>query len=567
MKKIISIALPLVILLGACNSGKLPQLSSGKTVTTSNAMVVSAHPAASEAGAMILARGGNAVDAAVATQFALAVCYPVAGNIGGGGFMVLRFSDGTAESLDFREKAPARSTRDMYLDEKGEVIEGLSTSTHLASGVPGTVDGMVKAHARYGTLPWNEVIQPAIDLAEKGFIVASNQASSLNSFRPSFIDRNSSDVRFVKDSPWVAGDTLRQPELAAILTLIRDNGRDGFYAGTTADLIVAEMRRGNGIITHDDLSEYNSVWRTPLTATYRDDYKIISMAPPSSGGVALLQLLAKIEPYDLAGMGFQTAESIHLMAEAERRTYADRAEFLGDPDFYEVPVKALLNPQYVKDRMSGFNALLATPSAEVRHGNPALYESDETTHFSVVDKWGNAVAVTTTINGNFGNGIVVSGAGFLMNNEMDDLSVKAGVPNMFGLVGGVANEIAPGKRMLSSMTPTIVEKNGSLFLVVGSPGGSTIITTVFQIIVNVVDFEMSLEEAVAASRFHHQWLPDQISYEKGGLDSAVIEALRSKGHKLTLRESIGRVDAILLLPDGTMTGAADRRGDNYACGF
>jgi gamma-glutamyltranspeptidase/glutathione hydrolase len=567
MRNIFSFILPLALLLGACTSGNSPQLSTGKTVTASDAMVVSAHPDASLIGAAILAQGGNAVDAAVATQFALAVCYPSAGNIGGGGFMVLRFSDGSTEALDYREKAPGKSTRDMYLDEKGDVIAGLSTETHLASGVPGTVDGMVQAHSRFGSLPWEKVIQPAIDLAVNGFIIAEKQASSLNNFRRHFLERNRSEVRFVKDTPWVKGDTLKQPELAEVLTLIRDYGRDGFYAGTTADLIVGEMSRGNGIITHDDLSNYNSVWRTPLEATYRDDYRIISMAPPSSGGVALIQLLSKVGPYDLAGMGFHTAESIHLMSEAERRVYADRAEFLGDPDFFDVPVNALLNSKYLSSRMAGFNALKATPSSEVSHGDLSSYESEETTHFSIVDKWGNAAAVTTTINGSYGNGIVVQGAGFLLNNEMDDLSVKTGVPNMFGMVGGIANEIEGGKRMLSSMTPTIIEKNGSLFMVLGSPGGSTIITTVFQIIVNVVDFQMSLEEAVAASRFHHQWLPDQISYEKDSLDVSVIEALMVKGHKLAPRETIGRVDAIILLPDGRKTGAGDPRGDNTACGF
>ena len=455
----------------------------------------------------------------------------------------------------------------MYLDDKGNVIEGLSTSTHLASGVPGTVDGMVNAHSRYGKLPWTEVVQPAIDIAENGFIVAEKQASSLNDFRKTFVGRNPATIRFVRETQLAPGDTLRQPELAEVLKLIRDKGREGFYGGTTADLIVEEMKRGNGIITHDDLADYRSVWRIPLTGTYREQYRVISMPPPSSGGVALLQLLTMTEPHDLSAMGFGTAKSVHLMAEAERRVYADRSEYLGDPDFYNVPVQQLLNREYLARRMSGFNPERATPSTEVGPGDLTQPESEETTHFSIVDTWGNAVAVTTTINGSYGNGIVVTGAGFLLNNEMDDLSVKAGVPNMFGLVGGAANEIAPGKRMLSSMTPTIVEKNGNLFMVVGSPGGSTIITSVYQTIVNVIDFHMSLPEAVGAGRFHHQWLPDLISYESGTLDTIVTMKLSDMGHILRTRSSIGRVDAILVLPDKKITGAGDPRGDNYACGF
>ncbi|MBE0676551.1 MAG: gamma-glutamyltransferase [Bacteroidales bacterium] len=530
-------------------------------------MVVSAHPDASRIGAQIIADGGNAVDAAVAVEFALAVCHPTAGNIGGGGFMVIRLNDGSLDAIDFREKAPGAASRDMYLDEKGEVVDGMSTNTHLASGVPGTVDGMVQAHARYGKLPWERVIQPAIDLAMNGFIVAGKQASSLNSMKRTFLRRNQGEVRFVREIPWREGDTLRQPELANTLMLIRDNGRAGFYEGVTADLVVREMQRGNGIITHEDLSNYKSQWRVPLTGKYRDEYTIISMAPPSSGGVALLQLLGMTGNHNLKEMGFMTAESIHLMAEAERRVYADRAEYLGDPDFYDVPVEALLKGEYLTGRMSDFNADSATPSSQISHGSIQMTESEETTHFSVVDTEGNAVSVTTTLNGGYGNGIVVEGAGFLLNNEMDDFSVKAGVPNMFGLVGGVANEITPGKRMLSSMTPTIVEKNGELFMVLGSPGGSTIITSVFQVIVNVIDFEMSISGAVDAGRFHHQWLPDYISHEKGVIDSILMAKLISKGHQLRDRESIGRVDAILVLPDKKLSGAADPRGDDRACGF
>jgi gamma-glutamyltranspeptidase / glutathione hydrolase len=565
--KNITVSVFLTLLLLSCTGKRLPELSEGKSVTASSAMVVSAHPDASRIGAIVLAQGGNAVDAAIATQFALAVCFPSAGNLGGGGFMVVRLNDGTIDGLDYRETAPATATRDMYLDDSREVVAGLSTDTHLASGVPGTVDGMIMAHQKYGKLPFKELIQHSIDLAMNGFIIAEKQASALNANRKHFLERNVGRVSFVKEELWKPGDTLRQPELANTLTLIRDKGREGFYSGTTADLIVAEMIRGNGIITLEDLINYRSEWRKPVTGTYRERYRIISMAPPSSGGIALLQLLGITQNFDLGGLGFHTPEAVHLMAEAERRVYADRAEYLGDPDFVKVPVQELISGDYLKNRMNNFNPMLATSSAEISHGEITFAESEETTHFSVVDIDGNAVAMTTTLNGSYGNSIVVAGAGFILNNEMDDFSVKPGFPNMFGLVGGDANSISPGKRMLSSMTPTIVEMNGELFMVVGSPGGSRIITSVYQTIVNVIDFEMTIDEAVKAGRFHHQWLPDYISYETGIFDSITVNGLKTRGHELKSSGSMGRVDAILVEANGNRTGAGDPRGDNTACGY
>jgi gamma-glutamyltranspeptidase / glutathione hydrolase len=565
--KNITVSVFLTLLLLSCTGKRLPELSEGKSVTASSAMVVSAHPDASRIGAIVLAQGGNAVDAAIATQFALAVCFPSAGNLGGGGFMVVRLNDGTIDGLDYRETAPATATRDMYLDDSREVVAGLSTDTHLASGVPGTVDGMIMAHQKYGKLPFKELIQHSIDLAMNGFIIAEKQASALNANRKHFLERNVGRVSFVKEELWKPGDTLRQPELANTLTLIRDKGREGFYSGTTADLIVAEMIRGNGIITLEDLINYRSEWRKPVTGTYRERYRIISMAPPSSGGIALLQLLGIAQNYDLGVLGFHTPEAVHLMAEAERRVYADRAEYLGDPDFVKVPVQELISGDYLKNRMNNFNPMLATSSAEISHGEITFAESEETTHFSVVDIDGNAVAMTTTLNGSYGNSIVVAGAGFILNNEMDDFSVKPGFPNMFGLVGGDANSISPGKRMLSSMTPTIVEMDGELFMVVGSPGGSRIITSVYQTIVNVIDFEMTIDEAVKAGRFHHQWLPDYISYETGIFDSITVNGLKTRGHELKSSGSMGRVDAILVEANGNRTGAGDPRGDNTACGY
>ncbi len=568
MNKTISIFLGVIFLAGcSVKSGKEKnKIIEGQEITADSGMVISAHPQASRIGVSILQKGGNAVDAAVATEFALSVCYPEAGNLGGGGFMLIRTNDGRTEVIDYREKAPVKASRDMYLDKSGNVSDGLSTDTHLASGVPGSVDGMIIAHSKYGKLQFKEIIQPAIDLADEGFQVTKRQADDLNSNRKSFIGRNSFRTAFVKDSLWREGDILIQSDLAETLKRIRDYGRDGFYSGKTARLLIREMKRGNGIVSEQDLKEYKSISRAPITADY-NGYKIITVPPPSSGGVTLIQLLKMIDPYPFREWGFHSSRTIHLMTEAERRAFADRSEYLGDPGFVNIPVDQLVNKKYLVGRMSTFDEKRASSSQEIRPGSPEGYVSEETTHFSVVDAGGNAVATTTTLNNSFGNSIVVDSAGFLLNNEMDDFSVKPGFPNMYGLVGGEANSVQPGKRMLSSMTPTIVEKDGKLLLVLGSPGGSTIPTTVFQVIVNVVDFGMNIGQAVDAGRFHHQWLPDWISFEKNAIDSLTSEKLMEMGHELKERSAIGSVNAIMILSGGKKAGAADKRGNNSSCGY
>jgi len=567
MNKILSIIFIVSVFYGCSGKPSVNNLTvEGRNIITDSGMVVSAHPESSRIGVAILRKGGNAIDAAVATEFALAVCYPEAGNIGGGGFMLIREAGGTTDLIDYREKAPLQASRDMYLDASGSVVEGLSTETHMASGVPGTVDGMVNIHSKYGVLSFRDVIQPAIDLARKGFPVTDGQASDFNANRQNFISRNITLPAFVRDIPWMAGDTLRQERLALTLERIRDRGRDGFYSGITARLIVKEMQRGNGIISGLDLSEYRASFRDPVADEYRG-YRIISAPPPSGGGIVLLQILGMIEPYNLKEEGFHSWQSVHLIAEAERRAFADRSRFLGDPGFIEIPVARLLGDDYLTGRMSNYSKDSASSSSQINPGSPLAVVSEETTHYSVADYLGNAVAATTTLNGTFGSSIVVDSAGFLLNNQMDDFSVKPGVPNMYGLVGGEANSIQPGKKMLSSMTPVIIEKEGRLFMVAGSPGGSTIPTSVVQVVINVIDHGMNIRQAVDTGRFHHQWLPDFISYEKNSLDSSTIMKLQSMGHVLRERISIGRVNAIMILPDGRKAAGADRRGNNSACGF
>ncbi|HTD98731.1 MAG TPA: gamma-glutamyltransferase [Mucilaginibacter sp.] len=531
-----------------------------------NGMVVCAYPDAAQVGLSILKKGGNAVDAAVAVQFALAVTVPEAGNIGGGGFMVYRPAKGDANTLDFREKAPATASQNMYLDSAGNVIPNMSLSTHLASGVPGSVDGMVEAYHKYGHLKWEELVQPAIDLARNGFIITKHLASDLNRTAAEFRKLNEGKNYLLRDDDWKEGDLLVQEDLAKTLEQIRDKGRAGFYEGTVANQLVAEMQSGKGLISKTDLQNYHSVWRKAITGTYKD-YKIITMPPPSSGGIALLQLLQSVEKYPLNRWGFNRDSTMQLVVEAERRVYADRSKYLGDPDFYKVPVDSLLKPAYNLSRMSNFSWDKATPSASIQPGKFVGYESDQTTHYSIVDRDGNAVAITTTLNGGFGSKIFVKGAGFLLNNEMDDFSSKPGVPNMFGLVGGKANSIQPGKRMLSSMTPTIIEKDGKLFMVVGTPGGSTIITSVFQTILNVIEFNQGMQQAVTSKRFHHQWLPDVVYVERDGIDSDTRIKLEQKGYKIVESGPSGRVDAILKTKWGYYEGGADPRGDDTKLGW
>ena len=537
-----------------------------KNITCTKGAVVSAHPLASMVGIDILKQGGNAVDAAIATQLALAVVYPGAGNIGGGGFMVAHLKNGKNISLDYREKAPAKASRDMYLDEAGNPQMKLSQDGHLASGVPGTIAGLF-ASMKYASLPFKKLIQPAIDLAEHGFAITTAQAYSFNNNKKDFLALNTSPVTFVNDKDWKAGDILIQKELANTLKRIRDNGQKGFYEGETARLMVAEMQKGNGIITLEDLKSYQAKERTAIDFNYKG-YRIITMPLPSSGGIILQQMMKMIEDKNIASMQFQTAASVQLMTEVERRAYADRAEFLGDPDFVKVPLKRLVSEDYLKERMKDYAPGKAGSSKTTLAGN--IKESEETTHLSVIDAFGNAVSVTTTLNGGYGSHTVVAGAGFLLNNEMDDFSVKPGVPNMYGAVGNEKNAIAPGKRMLSSMTPTIVLKAGKPYLVVGTPGGTTIPTSVFQTLVNILEFNMSADDAVNKPKFHHQWLPDVISVEKD-FPEEVKKQLEDMGYTITLKNAWCRIEVIQIkdatTPHKVIFAVGDKRGDDDARGY
>jgi len=532
-------------------------------------MVGSTDENASRAGLQVLQKGGNAVDAAVAVGFALAVTHPAAGNLGGGGFMVIRMADGRETSVDYREKAPARAHRDMFLDEAGQLIPNISIVGPLAAGVPGSVAGMAFAQRTYGRLPLADVVAPAIALARDGFEVSWALADSLKSAQALLAKFPSSARAFRRPDGTMPGpgDRLVQPELAKTLTLIAEQGPDAFYTGPIAELIAAEMSRSGGFITKADLAAYTPRERPPIVGSYRG-HRVVSMAPPSSGGIGLVQLLNILEAFPLADYGHNSSRSIHLVAEAARRVYADRSEWLGDPAFFDVPVVGLLSRRYADQLRSGISETRATSSRDVKPGQPRNFEHSQTTHYSVVDADGSAVATTTTLNGSYGNGQMVSGAGFLLNNEMDDFSAKPGTPNMFGLVGGEANAVGPGKRMLSSMTPTILVKDGKTRLVVGSPGGSRIITTVLQVVLNIVDFKMDVQEAVDAPRFHHQWLPDVIRLERQGFPADVVTALEAMGHTTAVGVDMGDVHAIMIdQATGLRLGASDPRMNGRTLGY
>lgn len=549
----------------------LIQYSHAKPEYAKNGMVVSSSRLASEAGVNILKKGGNAIDAAVATGFALAVTYPQAGNIGGGGFLVAHMAYGESFSLDFREMAPSMAHRDMYLDDSSNVVPGLSLYSHLAAGTPGSVDGLLKIWRDHGSgnISLRQLLLPAIQLAERGFPISYGFAQVLNIFYDFFINDDGAKAVFIKKNgePWRAGDKLVQRDLARTLKLISRKGRAGFYEGKTAQLIEREMAEGNGFITKDDLDNYHSVYRTVITGNFKD-LDIISMSPPSSGGVLLIQMLNMLEQYPLDTLGWNSSDYIHLLTEIERRAYADRAEHMGDPDFWEVPVSMLVSKEYAFERIQNISMEKATKSSVVKAGDPLAYESRETTHYSVIDKNGNAVSVSTTLNTGFGCGVLVEGAGFFLNNEMDDFSAKPGIPNIFGLIGNEANAIQPYKRPLSSMTPTIVLKNGEPFLIIGTPGGSTIITTVMQIILNVAIHGMDIQEAVSVPRIHSQWFPDAIIVEERSLSKDVEQNLINRGH--TIRpyrwSTIGQANGIMIGEKG-FYGGADPRGENATEGY
>ncbi|MFL2983714.1 MAG: gamma-glutamyltransferase [Candidatus Neomarinimicrobiota bacterium] len=535
-----------------------------------NGMVVSTSKQASEAGISILKKGGNAIDAAVAVGFALAVTSPSNGNLGGGGFLVASFANGKSITLDHREKAPSKSHRDMFLNDSGLVVPGMSLYSRASSGVPGTVDGLIRALEDYGsgTISLGQALAPAIKLADKGFLISHYEANGFNIYKKFFEENQAAAKIFIKKNqqPWKQGNRFIQKDLAKTLKRISKYGRDGFYSGLIANLIIKEMKKGNGLIEIDDLTNYRSKYREPITGSYKD-YQIISMGPPSSGGALLVNMLNMLEFYSADSLQWNSSDYIHLITEIERRAYADRAEHMGDPDHWQVPLSMFKSKKYAKNRINDININKATPSNMVYAGNPNGYESTETTHYSVVDQWGNAVSVTTTINLSYGNGCVVEGAGFFLNNEMDDFSAKPGVPNAFGLIGNDANAIAPGKRPLSSMTPTIILKDRKPFLIVGSPGGSTIITTTMQTILNVIDYKMDIKEAVCASRFHSQWLPDVIQIEPRGLSEDVLINLKSRGHKIVYRNGyIGESNGIMITNEGFF-GGGDCRGETSAIGY
>ncbi|EMB4325864.1 gamma-glutamyltransferase [Pluralibacter gergoviae] len=537
-------------------------------VRAQNGMVASVDAAATRVGVSVLKQGGNAVDAAVAVGYALAVTHPQAGNLGGGGFMLIRLKDGRTTAIDFREMAPAAASRDMFLDAQGNPDGKKSLTSHLASGTPGTVAGLSMALEKYGTMPLDKVIAPAITLAKEGFIVNDALADDLKTYGSEVLPQHAnSKAIFWKDGePLKKGERLVQANLAKSLTLIAKEGPDAFYKGAIADQIADEMKKNGGLISKADLAAYRAVERQPVSGDYRG-YQVYSMPPPSSGGIHIIEILNILSQFDMHQYGFGSADAMQLMAEAEKRAYADRSEYLGDPDFVKVPWQALTSKEYAKSLAAEIDINKAKPSSEIRPGKLAPYESNQTTHFSVVDKAGNAVAVTYTLNTTFGTGIVAGNTGIIMNNEMDDFSAKPGVPNVYGLVGGEANAVGPKKRPLSSMSPTIVVKNGQTWLVTGSPGGSRIITTVLQMVVNTIDFGMNVAEATSAPRFHHQWLPDELRVEKG-FSPDTLKLLAQKGQKVVVKPAMGSTQSIMIGPDGMLYGASDPRTvDDLTAGY
>jgi gamma-glutamyltranspeptidase/glutathione hydrolase len=527
-----------------------------------NGAVTSAHPLASMVGAAMMQEGGNAFDAAIATQLSLAVVFPGAGNIGGGGFMLARKVNGELIGIDYREAAPASASRDMYLDAQGNPIDGKSTRGSSASGIPGSIAGMISTHA-YAKLPFAKLIEPAIELAEFGYVISEREAKGLNAERKNFLKHSSAPSAFSQKEVWKAGDTLIQLELAGTLKRIQAKGLAGFYEGATAEYIVKEMQHSGGYISMEDLKNYRPKFRKPIEFDYRDHH-VISFAPPSSGGILIAQMMQMIAPFNVEKMGLNTLASVNLMVESQRRAYADRAEHMGDPDYWKVPTKTLISNSYAQARMSDYKEGVAGSSKITLAGG--AQESEQTTHLSVIDKEGNMVAITTTLNDTYGNKTIVAGAGFLLNNEMDDFSVKPGVPNMYGALGGEANSIQPGKRMLSSMTPTLVTVKGKPYISIGTPGGTTIPNQVYEGLVNIIDHKMTIKQAIDATRFHHQWIPDVIALEND-FPEDIETSLKNLGYKTIRRGKFGRMDGILISSDGKRMAAGDKRGDDSVAGY